>query len=126
MGGRFKIYMAVVLIVLTGVLVVFLVFLLREGLPEASMWATFLVLPLTVVTTIAGVWATVLASRTLRNDHEQNDRRSSVEERGAMPGVTRSGDVRQEHTGGPAIAPTIRRRQQTGPGTRGRDSKYVG
>jgi len=89
----------------TAGLVFLLVFLLRQGLGKASMWATFLVLPLTVIIAVAGVWATVVAA------HGSSEGRGeapdhSLEKMPVRPSVVRSGDIRQEHTAGPSIAHT--------------------
>lgn len=89
------------LVVAAGALGVLLAFLLRQGLAKASMWATFLVLPLTVVIAIAGIWAAVLAAQGLHADRGPTDRSTAAE-----PGVGSSGSVYQTNTDGPAIAHT--------------------
>ena len=55
--------LAVALIIAAVALGGFLAYLLHRGLATASMWATFLVLPLTVIIAVAAVWAAVLAAR---------------------------------------------------------------
>ena len=48
------------------------VFLIRQGLSQAGLWATALGLPLAAVGTAAGVWSTMLASRALRESRQNN------------------------------------------------------
>lgn len=105
MDRRLKICVAGVLIVMACALGALLGYLLQQGLLRASLWATFLVLPLTVVTAVAGVWAAVLAARALRDGREQNERRSAEDVVDSAV-VARSGNVHQERTCGPAIAHT--------------------
>lgn len=92
-----------VLIVAAGVLGMLLAFLMRQGLAKASLWATFLVLPLTVVIAIAGVWAAVLAARGLHADRVPAGGKAA-----AGPDIARSGSVYQTGTQGLAIAHTGR------------------
>jgi hypothetical protein len=69
------------------------------------MWATFLVLPLTVVVAVAGVWAAVVAARGSSEDRSEAPDHS-LENVPVRPSVVRSGDIHQEHTAGPSIAHT--------------------
>jgi hypothetical protein len=98
---RLKLVVAAVLMVTVGALGVVLAFLLRQGLAKASSWATVLVLPLTVVIAIAGIWAAVLAARGLRAGEEVAD-----DKKAAAQGVARSGSIYQTGTRGSAIAHT--------------------
>jgi high-affinity Fe2+/Pb2+ permease len=105
MSRRLRLMLAVTAAGATAGLAFLLVFLLRQGLGKASMWATFLVLPLTVVVAVAGVWAAVVAARGSREDRsEATDQ--NLEKSPIRPSVARSGDIHQEHTAGPSIAHT--------------------
>lgn len=105
MNGRLRVGVAAGLIAGTTALAVLLVFLLRDGLAKASLWATFLVLPLTAISAIAGVWAVVIAARSLR-DGRVPTKDSSGGDVVDRPRIVRSGNVRQERTDGPAVAHT--------------------
>lgn len=79
--------------------------LLRQGLERASMWATFLVLPVTVINTAAAVWAVVAAVRG-SHDGQGAAKRSAAQRTPAQSGVRMSGNIRQELTGGTTVAHT--------------------
>lgn len=93
------------LILGTAALTVLLVFLLRDGLAKASLWATFLVLPLTAISAVAGVWATAIAARSL-GDNRMPSKDPSVGHVVDQPSIGRSGNIRQQRTDGPAVAHT--------------------
>jgi hypothetical protein len=105
MSGRSKLGVAAALIVAASALGAFLVFLLRQGLVRASLWATLLVLPLTVIIAVAGAWAAVLAARALHDGQERTER-SPAAGAAFRPDISRSGSIYQTKTGGPAIAHT--------------------
>jgi hypothetical protein len=105
MSGRLRVSVAAVIIAMAGALGALLAYLLQQGLARASLWATVLVLPLTVIATVAGVWAAILAAQALRHSQALNER-PSAEDAVDPPSIARSGDVRQEHMSGPAIAHT--------------------
>ncbi len=73
------------------------IFLVSQGLIRASLWATIAGLPVTLVGGIAGVWSAVVASRALR----KTGQRDEIE---ASRAASRSGDIRQEGSGGITIA----------------------
>jgi hypothetical protein len=94
---------AVALFIIAVGLLVLMVYLLQQGLAEASMWATLLVLPLTVIIAVAGLWAAVVAARS---------HRSGPERAGSGPGpsvacaptIGSSGSISQDSRGGLAAA----------------------
>jgi len=61
-----KVATAAALVSLTAGLLILMFYLFRQGLDKASEWATFLVLPATAISTVAGVWTVVLAVQALR------------------------------------------------------------
>ena len=83
------------------------VFLVRQGLGKASLWASILGLPLAAIIAVAGVWAAVLAARSMRGSHLQ---RETPEATGlsldARPGVSGTGTIRQRETRGTTVAHT--------------------
>lgn len=81
-------------------------YLISQGLVRASLWAAALGLPLTVVITVTGIWAAVLASRALGRDSARNKittPQAGVRESG---NPRASGGIRQDSTGGITIAHT--------------------
>jgi hypothetical protein len=105
MGGRFRAGIAVTLIS-SAIGLGFLSWsLLRQGLERASLWATFLVLPLTVISTAAAVWAVTAAARTSGYGQDATQR-SPARREPAQSGVTMSGSIHQESTGGTTVAHT--------------------
>jgi hypothetical protein len=107
MSSRFKAGLAAVLIGAAAVLGVLMAYLLRQGLDKASLWASVLGLPLTVIIAVSGVWTAVLAAKANR-EPALSSRTGSASGRGtqARTAVIRSGDIRQDHISGPAIAHT--------------------
>ena len=105
MKGRFKAGIAVTLIS-SAIGLGFLSWsLLRQGLEQASLWATFLVLPLTVISTFAAVWALIAAARA-GGDDQDPVKRSQARREPARSGVGVSGNIHQERTGGTTVAHT--------------------
>jgi hypothetical protein len=96
-SGGLRAGLAVALIVAAAALGGSLVYLLHRGLATASLWATFLVLPLTVIIAVAAIWAAVLAARVPRDDQVQ--KQGIAAEDGGPPRIGKSGDIHQGHSG---------------------------
>jgi hypothetical protein len=94
---RLKAAMALALVLVAVTLGGVLAYLLHRGLTTASLWATFLVLPLNVVIAIAAIWAVVLAARPPHNTQDHN--RPIKTKHDTAPDIKKSGDIRQAQTG---------------------------
>jgi hypothetical protein len=103
MKGWLRVSTPIALILTTLGLAVLMVYLFRQGLGKASLWATFLVLPFTVISAVAGVWAIVLAARTPQTGSEQTEQPPSPSEIFGSK-ITRSGSIRQNQDAGSAVA----------------------
>lgn len=83
MSRQVKICLAVGLVILAAILGSLMAYLSRQGLDKASLWASYLGLPVTVVVAVSGVWAVVLAAMALRGGR----REEYAAELPARPGV---------------------------------------
>jgi hypothetical protein len=104
MSRRSKVSLAAVLILAAVVLAAFMAYLLRQGLDRASLWATYLGLPVTVITGSAGVWAAVLAAKALHGAENMLEADQGGSSGGVRPSISGSGGIRQSNTGGITIA----------------------
>jgi hypothetical protein len=96
-SGRLKVALALALVLAAVTLGGVLAYLLHRGLTTASLWATFLVLPLNVVITVAAIWAVVLAARP---PHDPQDHNLPIRvKRDIKPNINKSGDIFQAQTG---------------------------
>ena len=103
MGGWLRFSVATVATVAASVLGVFLA---SQGLMRASLWATALGLPLTVIIAVAGVWTAVLAAKTLAREPNQQARKALDTAGGSPKECGEPGNIRQDGTGGITIAHT--------------------
>ena len=71
MSRQVKVWLAMGLIIITAGLGSVMAYLLRQGLDQASLWASYLGLPLTVCIAVSGVWAVILAARALRTERQE-------------------------------------------------------
>ena len=106
MTRRFKVALASVLLGVAVVMGALMASLLRQGLDKASLWASLLGLPLTVLIAVCGAWTVVLAAKEVHSSEVPG--RSGP---GSAPTtdaryLSRSGDIWQSHTGGSTVAHT--------------------
>jgi hypothetical protein len=79
----------------------FTVFLVDQGLGNASLWAAVLGLPVAVIAAVAGIWSTVL---TVRSSREHDGEPPPHPDTNPVPAP--SGGIRQSDNRGIAIAHT--------------------
>jgi hypothetical protein len=104
MGRGFKVSLVAAALILAAVMLgMFMAYLFRQGLDKASLWATYLGLPVTVITAGAGVWATVVAAKSLR-EAKNAENGPEVGPGGVRSTTTESGTTRQTNTSGITIA----------------------